>query len=80
MVALLYGAAREGCDDCREDSLEQLCQHPGQVAAPALWACTHAMDTFNDLPMEMPERGDPAFRRLARAYSDSTPRHGFEAR
>ncbi|WP_257004381.1 hypothetical protein [Streptomyces sp. SA15] len=50
------------------------------MAALALWACTHVMDIFNDLPMEMLERGDPAFRRLARAYSDSTFRHGFEAR
>jgi hypothetical protein len=80
VVARLYGAAREGCDDCREDSLEQLCQHPAQVAALALWACTRVMDTFNDLPMEMLERGDPTFRRLARAYSDSTFRYGFEAR
>ncbi|MEU0341931.1 hypothetical protein ABZ092_23975 [Streptomyces bobili] len=38
------------------------------------------MDTFNDLPMEMLERGDPAFRQLARAYSNSTFQHGFEVR
>ncbi|MEU9189505.1 hypothetical protein AB0D14_34170 [Streptomyces sp. NPDC048484] len=80
LVARLYGAAREGCDDCREDALEQLCRNPGEVAALALWACTRVMDTHNDLPMEMLERGDPAFRRLARAYSNSTFRHGFESR
>lgn len=80
VVARLYGTAREGCDGCREDSLEQLCRDPAQVAALALWACTYVMDTFNDMPMEMLERGDPAFRRLARAYSNSTFHHGFEAR
>ncbi|WP_435250788.1 hypothetical protein [Streptomyces cucumeris] len=80
VVAQLYGAAWEGCADCREDSLEQLCRNPGQVAALALWACTRVMDTFNDLPREMLERGDPALRRLTRAYSNSTFRHGFEAR
>ncbi|AEM88531.1 hypothetical protein [Streptomyces violaceusniger] len=79
-VARLYGAARDGCDVCREDLLEPLGRDPAHVAALALWACTHVMDTFNDLPMEMLERGDPAFRRLARAYSDSTFRHGFEER
>ncbi|WP_329321630.1 hypothetical protein [Streptomyces sp. NBC_01262] len=79
-MAQLYGAARDGCDDCREDLLEQLGRVPGQVAALALWACMHVMDVFNDLPMEMLQRGDPAFRQLARAYSDSTFRHGFEVR
>jgi hypothetical protein len=79
-VARLYGAARDGCDDCREDLLEQLGRDPGQVAALALWACTRVMDTFNDLPMEMLDRGDLAFRQLARAYSASTFRHGFEVR
>ncbi|MFD3381938.1 MULTISPECIES: hypothetical protein [unclassified Streptomyces] len=79
-VARLYGAARDGCEVCHEDLLEQLGRAPGQVAALALWACTHVMDLFNDLPMEMLDRGDPAFRRLARAYSNSVFRHGFEAR
>ncbi|WP_019074342.1 hypothetical protein [Streptomyces hokutonensis] len=78
-VARLYGAARDGCDDCREDALEQLSRVPGEVAALALWACTRVMDTFNDLPMEL-KHGDPAFRQLARAYSDSTFRHGFDVR
>jgi hypothetical protein len=80
VAARLDGAARDRCDVCREDLLEQLGRDPGQVAALALWACTHVMDIFNDLPVEMLERGDPAFRRLARAYSDSTFQHGFEAR
>jgi hypothetical protein len=79
-VARLYGAAQDGCDVCREDLLEQLGRDPGQVAALALWACTHVMEVFNDLPMEMLERGDPAFRHLARAYSNSTFQHGFEVR
>ncbi|MER5973327.1 hypothetical protein ABT112_26980 [Streptomyces sp. NPDC002055] len=79
-VARLYGAARDGCDVCREDLLEQLGRYPGQVAALTLWACTRVMNTFNDLPVEMLKRGDPAFRQLARAYSDSTFRHGFEVR
>lgn len=79
-MARLYGAARDGCDVCREDLLEQLGPDPGQVAALALWACTRVMDVFNDLPMEMLERGDPAFRQLARAYSNSTFQFGFEAR
>ncbi|MGW1041069.1 hypothetical protein [Streptomyces sp. NPDC002547] len=79
-VARLYGAARDDCDNCREDLLEQLGRDPSQVAALALWAYTHVMDVFNDLPMEMLERGDPAFRQLARAYSNSTFQHGFEVR
>lgn len=37
------------------------------------------VDKINDLP-EMRERGDSAFRRLARVYLDSTFRHGFEVR
>ncbi|MGW0836484.1 hypothetical protein [Streptomyces prunicolor] len=79
-VARLYGAARDGCDDCRGDALKRLSRVPGEVAALALWACTRVMDVFNDLSMEMLERGDPAFRQLARAYSDSTFRHGFDVR
>ncbi|MDX5564804.1 hypothetical protein PYK79_17490 [Streptomyces sp. ID05-04B] len=79
-VARLYGAARDDCGVCREDLLEEQGRDPAQVAALALWACTRVMDTFNDLPMEMLERGEPGFRRLARAYSDSTFRHGFEVR
>ncbi|MFE7076482.1 hypothetical protein ACFU96_40985 [Streptomyces sp. NPDC057620] len=79
-VARLYGAAREGCDDCREDSLEELGRNPAQVAALALWACTRVTDLFNGLPVEMLENGDPAFRRLAQAYSDSTFQHGSAVR
>ncbi|MFJ6438183.1 hypothetical protein [Streptomyces sp. NPDC091416] len=79
-IAQLYGAAREDCSDCREDLLEQTGRDPAHVAALALWACAHVMDTFNDLPMEMLQRGDPSFRRLAVAYSNSTFRHGFEVR
>ncbi|GHA72590.1 hypothetical protein GCM10010372_84100 [Streptomyces tauricus] len=80
VMARLYGAAREDCDDCREDSLEQLCRNPAQVAALALWACARVMDVFNDLPVELLKHGDPVFRRLAQAYSDSTFQHGFEVR
>ncbi|MFI5867105.1 hypothetical protein [Streptomyces sp. NPDC051546] len=79
-VARLYGAVRDGCTMCREDLMEELGRAPAQVAALALWACVRVMDMYNDLPMEMLQRGDPGFRQLARAYSDSTFRYGFEAR
>jgi hypothetical protein len=79
-VAALYGAAKDGCQSCRQGLLEELGTDPGTVAALVFWACSMVMDTFNDLPEQMLERGDPGFCQLVRAYSNSTFRHGFEVR
>jgi hypothetical protein len=79
-VARLYGAAKDGCQECRQALLEELGTDPATVAALVFWACSRVMDTFNDLPEPMLERGDWGFCQLVRAYSNSTFRHGFGAR
>ncbi|MGF6831706.1 hypothetical protein P3T30_007063 [Kitasatospora sp. MAP12-9] len=50
------------------------------MAALALWSCSQVMEVFNDLPVEMLERGDVGYRSLVRAYSQSTFKNGFDAR
>ena len=76
----MYGAAKDGCQGCCQALLEELAADPGTVAALVFWACSMVMDTFNDLPEAMLERGDAGFCQLVRAYSKSTFRHGFEVR
>ncbi|WP_407697575.1 hypothetical protein [Streptomyces corynorhini] len=55
-------------------------REPVQMAASILSICAHVTNRFTDLPTEMLEHGESPFRRPDRAHSDSTFRHGFEAR